>query len=323
MSFIDRTPALAALNYLKGQALSRLRLRGHHSGSTALAMRLDEAVAYVRSVVDDYVTYGALGDGERLRGKDVLEVGPGDNLGVALCLLARGANSVTCVDGFAPAHDSGHNAKLYAAIYNSLTEEEKGRVRDVVTLHPDGTATLGGDRLISRYHFPVDAQISPLESNRYDIVVSRAVLEHLLDLDAGWRTMVRSLRPAGEMWHKVDFRCHNFFGQIHPLYFLTVPDTLWNLISRPDPTLNRLRLPSYRELAAKDFQNVRIMFSHVMGEGEIQPHVEELEPERHHSRRHLESVESIRPRLQPPFRAYSAQDLLVTGIFLTVSGRRS
>ena len=83
MSFIDRSPLLAGLNYAKGQVLNRLNLRGHLSGSTGLSMSVEDAANYARRVVADYITYGAAGDAEHLKGKDVLEIGPGDNLGVA------------------------------------------------------------------------------------------------------------------------------------------------------------------------------------------------------------------------------------------------
>jgi hypothetical protein len=323
MSFIDRSPILAGLNYTKGQVLNRLKLRGHLSGSTGLSMSVEAAADYARRVVADYITYGAGADIERLKGKDVLEIGPGDNLGVALLLLAKGARTVTCIDGFVPSFDAQHNSHIYGAIYNGLSAEERERVRDVVTVQSDGTATVGGDRLISRYEVPMDANTSPLEAQSYDIVISRAVLEHLGDLEAGWKNMVTCLRRNGEMWHKVDFRCHNLFGQIHPLYFLTISDGLWNVISRPDPTLNRLRLPTYRQFAARDFKESHCYLTHIIAESEIAPHVDNLVPGTHYNQRHLDLVRDIRPRLQKQFSGYSDEDLLVTGVFLTVHGVRT
>jgi SAM-dependent methyltransferase len=320
MSLIDRSPFLSGLNYAKGQVLTRLKLRGHFSGSTGLHMSVEEAADYASRVVADYITYAAGGDAERLKGKDVLEIGPGDNLGVAFLLLAKGARTVTCIDGFAPSHNDEHNSHIYRAIYNSLSEEERVRVQDVVALQSSETASLVGDRLISRYGVRMDLAALPLEAQSYDIVISRAVLEHLGNLEAGWRNMVRCLRPEGEMWHKVDFRCHTLFEQIHPLYFLTVPDPLWEMISQPDPTLNRLRLPTYRELAARDFRESRCYITHIAGESEFSPHVDTLIPGTHYTQRHLELISKIRPRLQPTFSNYSDEELLVTGVFLTLRG---
>jgi len=323
MSFIDRSPLLAGLNYAKGQVLNRLNLRGHLSGSTGLSMSVEDAANYARRVVTDYITYGAAGDAERLKGKDILEIGPGDNLGVALILLAKGARTLTCIDGFAPSSDANHNSHIYAAIYSALTAEERERVSDVVALQPDGTATVGGDRLRVRYGVPMDADTSPLESRSYDIIVSRAVLEHLGNLEVGWKNMVQSLRLDGEMWHKVDFRCHTLFDQIHPLYFLTIPDGVWNLISRPDPTLNRLRTPTYREFAARDFLESHCYLTHLAGQSEIMPHVQSLVPGTHYGQPHLDEIHVIRPKLQKPFSDYTDEDLLVTGIFLAVRGVRT
>jgi SAM-dependent methyltransferase len=176
---------------------------------------------------------------------------------------------------------------------------------------------------MSRYGVPIDAVASPLKSRSYDIVLSRAVLEHLGNLEVGWKNMVGCLRPEGEMWHKVDFRCHDFFGEVHPLYFLTVPDTLWNSISRPDPTLNRLRTPTYRAFATRDFCDFRCYFTHIVGENEFTPHVESLVQGTHYSQRHLEVVRSIRPRLLERFSHSSDEDLLVTGVFLALRGVRA
>jgi hypothetical protein len=323
VSFIDRSPLLAGLNYAKGQVLYHLKLQGHRSGSTAHHMSIEEVLRYVRNVVADYLEYGAGGEAGRLHGKDVLEIGPGDNLGVALLLLAKGARTVTCVDGFNPTHDPQHNARLYAALYNSLSLEERELVRDTILLQPDGTAVVGGERLKARYGVRIDTDKEVLEAGRYDIIVSRAVLEHIGDLAAGWRAMVGALRPTGEMWHKVDFRCHNLFGQIHPLYFLTIHPVLWDLISRPDPTLNRLRLPEYSKLAARDFQYSQMYITHIVGEEELTPHVEHLVAGRHYGARHLELIQSIRPRLRDPFSDHSDEDLLVTGVFLAVRGLRA
>jgi len=315
MSLIDRSPLLAGANYAKGQVLHRLKLRAHFSGSTGLQMSVETAAAYAKRVVNDYLAYGAGGNAAYLEGKDLLEVGPGDNLGVALTLLAKGANTVTCVDGFAPNHDDAHNSRIYHAIYTGFSAQEQARVQDVVQVHANGTVTVGGSRLISRYGVPIDA-VSPLPAKSFDIVLSRAVLEHLRDLDQGWANMVDCVRDGGEMWHKVDFRCHDFFHKIHPLYFLTVPDGIWNFISQPDPTLNRQRLPKYRQLSARDFDEVDCYITHIVDREEFSPHIKSLVAGTHYDIHHLALIRDIRARLRDEFSKSSDEDLMVTGIFL-------
>jgi hypothetical protein len=318
---IDRNPLLATLNYAKGQALYRLGLRRHRSGSTGFHLSLDGAVDYIRRVANDYVQYGAGGDSRRLEGKDVLEIGPGDNLGLALMLLSMGAKSVTSIDGFAPQADEQKNRQVYAALYERMTPDQRQRVAGTL-IEDDGGMRIAGTRVRAFYRCPIENTHEALQPERYGIIVSRAVLEHLADIRQGWAAMVRSLQPDGEMWHKVDFRSHRLFDGIHPLYFLTVNETLWNLISRPDPTLNRARLPVYRELTEKDFISSTIYFTEVVGGNEFQPHSTTLIPGTHFDERQLSLVKAIRPRLQEPFRHYTDEELMVSAIFLISRQKR-
>ena len=87
--------------------------------------------------------------------------------------------------------------------------------------------------------------------------------------------------------------------------------------------MNRLRRPTYRELAARDFLESHCYLTHIIGESEIAPHVDNLVPGTHYSQRHLDMVQAIRPRLLQDFSDYSDEDLLVTGVFLIVRGVRT
>jgi SAM-dependent methyltransferase len=323
MNVTDRNPALATLKYGRGQVLSRLGMRNHHSGSTAVGLGLEKAVAYVRQVAEDYLRYGASGDAGAVEGKSILEIGPGDNLGVALMLLAKGAKSVTSLDGFRPHSDPEINPKLYAALYDSMTAEERARVDDVLEPLPAGGMAVRHGRLTRHYNAPIERPHPAIERGAFDIVLSRAVLEHLADIRLGWTNMVNALRPGGEMWHKVDFRCHRYYEAIHPIYFLTIPEVIWRMVSSPDPTLNRARLPVYREMLERDFVNWKIYYTHILGGPEMLPHPERLEPGAHYTQAHIAKVAEIRPRVAEPFRGHSDEDLMVTGIFLTARGKRS
>lgn len=322
---MHRVPVRAViegLKHLRGQALYRMNLRSHQSGATAGQFSVEKARDYARRVVDDYIAYGGNGDAGRIAGRDILEVGPGDSLSVAMVLLAKGANSVTCVDGFAPSTESGHRARVYAAIHASLVPEEQERIRDIVRIEQEGITLIEGGRLVSRYGVPIDdGSASAFAPKQFDIILSRAVLEHLADLEAGWEAMVKWLRPDGAMWHKVDFRCHNLFGKVHPLYFLTIGQPLWDWISRPDPTLNRMRVADYRKLLSRSFEHSRVFYTHLVGqESELLPHVETLEG--HYGPPHLEAIRQIRPALIAPFDGQTDEELVVEGIFLSASSVR-
>ena len=74
-----------------------------------------------------------------------------------------------------------------------------------------------------------------------DVIISRAVLEHVFDLDTAFGAMHRLLKPGGRMAHKVDLRDHGLFtdGGQNALEFLTVSDRLtpgWARNRRGYPT---------------------------------------------------------------------------------------
>jgi hypothetical protein len=125
------------------------------------------------------------------------------------------------------------------------------------------------------------------------------------------------------MWHKVDFRSHNLYERIHPLYFLTIDEALWRVVSRPDPTLNRARLPVYRDLLSRDFSQATVYYTRVVDAPELRPHVATLVPGVHYTQRHLDLIGKIRPALKNPFCTYADKELLVNGIFLSARGKRA
>ena len=66
------------------------------SGATHSNNSKNESLAYIKEVFDDYKTYGGV---ENFKGT-IAEIGPGDNFGVALSMLADGAGQVDLLDRF-------------------------------------------------------------------------------------------------------------------------------------------------------------------------------------------------------------------------------
>ncbi len=317
---VDRSESLSSLNYFKGQVLYRLGLSSHLSGATHLNFSTEQSVSYIKQVVDDYLRYAAA-DPQYLSGKDVLEVGPGDNLGVAIGLIAKGVRSVTCLDRFKPRHDEQRNAQIYRALIAGSNAEEQARINQVVQFEGHRIC-LDTERIISRYGFPIEQAAEHMSSRRFDLIISRAVLEHVSDLESAWLSMVKLLKPDGQMWHKVDFRNHGKFDQFHPLHFLTISESTWNLITSPDPTLNRERLPTYMRLASCYFDNIKVFYTHILEDREVQPHSEQLTFGTDYGLSELERLAEIRPLLSHRFRELTDEDLLISGIFLICKGRK-
>ena len=82
-----------------GQVRYRTGLKAHQSGATHSRHSPEQGANYVASVFRDYLDAGGLSVAD-LQGASVLEVGPGDNLGVAALFAAAGAKKVVCLDRF-------------------------------------------------------------------------------------------------------------------------------------------------------------------------------------------------------------------------------
>ena len=168
-----------------------------------------------------------------------------------------------------------------------------------------------------RFGQPVERIDTSFDAGSFDLIVSRAVLEHVYSPEQAWRSMDHVLRPGGRMLHKVDFRCHSFYEHRHPLHFLTLPDWLWDLVSAPDPTLNRARLSRYTALLARYKYSESTYITHITGQdAELRPHVRRADPGYRTTPDHARMIESIRPNLAARFRSSTLEDLVVNGAFV-------
>lgn len=311
----DRSPALLTLNYCAGQLLYRLGLRSHLSGATHRTHSVEDGAEYVTRVFHDYLTVSGL-RADDLAGQRILEIGPGDNLGVALLFAAHGAADVTCLDRFAPARDEEKNRAIYQAVLAGLPPAARARARDVLDVNG-----VPGRPLQVRRDLAIEDAASALPAGSYDCIVSRAVLEHVFDPAAAWASMNALAAPGALLIHKIDFRNHGFYDSLHPLAFLKTPTWLWPWLSSPDPTLNRHRTSSWESLAIRDGYAPSIMVTHLSLETDELPLNGLRWPIEIASRPEREALARLRPHLARPFNTSTLDDLAVSGIFLVARKR--
>lgn len=262
---------------------------------------------YIDGVFNDYACYGGF-VAEDLRGKSVLEIGPGDNLGVALKFMAAGAMRVTCLDKY----DSVSDPDRQQAIYTALRERLGGGFQ-------------GGNFPRVIRGIGIEDAVPVLHGEKFDLIVSRAVMEHVVDPKAAFAAMDRLLHPSGALLHKIDFRDHGLFTSYgyHPLTFLTVGDAPYRLMSRQSGRPNRALIGDYKAIAAELGYGCEIHVTHVLGKaGDLLPHPLENEPGFEFPEAGKKLLEEIRPRLNPRFARKSESELLTTGAFLKAVKRR-
>ncbi len=314
-SLLDKWPTAKALAYVADDARWGLRQRlgriQSESGSTHYAIPIEQSVNYLEEVFNDYRTYGAF---DHLDGA-AAEVGPGDNAGIALLLQSAGCKTVDLVDRFRSRRNVDQQRRIYQALAARRgIQVAWGEVGWADECLPGISWRIGSS---AEAYFAQRAHEGTLG---YDLIVSRAALEHLYDPLGAIRSMAACLRPGGRMVHKVDFRDHGMFTPAHSeLTFLRFPGPLHRQMTRRSGRPNRVLLHRYRDLATElgraGSLEVTILVTSLVGEGEIVPHVPFTTLQSPARRRAVARVEAERHRFAREFDKVTSEDLAVTGIF--------
>src|SRR5215218_1948090 len=80
-------------------SLRRMNFRSDQIGGEPRAAFNAQELKLIDDTFEHYLKYSGL-TRESLKGQTVLEIGPGENAGVALRFLAAGATEVVCIDKF-------------------------------------------------------------------------------------------------------------------------------------------------------------------------------------------------------------------------------
>jgi SAM-dependent methyltransferase len=253
------------------------------------------AVDYFRSVLADYEvvaeTAGLVAPekgAELWRGRRVLELGPGNTKTIALAARARGAEAFTGWDAFdVQSRDHAYLDAIYGPMLDAL-----GVTGGAARAHE----LLAGVEV----HADAGAIRTAAAGKKFDLVISRAVLEHVRDLDRSYRELDLLLSDDAVLIHKVDLRCHGFRWN-HELDFLMFSERLWRGLTTHIGEPNRKRYPEYLELGERyGFVPVWAASTHVIP---------------------VADVERVRPSLAEPYRSMTDDALRTLG-FWVVQVRR-
>jgi SAM-dependent methyltransferase len=284
-------------------------------GSTHEFWSLDKSVSYIDRVFREYIEYSGLTP-EAFRGSRILEVGPGDNFGVALKFLAAGAEKVVCLDKFYSERNVDQQTRIYQELRKQLNADEARVFDECIKL--DNGIDVNSERMPYIYGHGVEEADQILEPGTFDFILSRAVIHNVYDIDRGFESMDRLLAPGGYMLHKIDLSDENMFSSrgMHPLTFLTIPERIYYLMASDSGKPNRQLIGDYREQMSKRGYEARILITAVLGLGQLFPHKEQIEPGLDYSDETIDLINEIRPKLAPPYRDRSDAELATTGIFL-------
>lgn len=283
------------------------------------ALPLTDVPAYMQRInttFADYVKYGGL-DTARLRGARVLEVGPGETLGVALRFLGAGAEQVTANDKFVPLQRSRFHAALYRTLIDGLPPAERQQAVRAVSL----TDEVSFDPRHVQYIYGegIEDAGARFPSGQFDVIVSNAVLEEIYDSDQMLDTLDRLLKPGGRQVHVIDLGDYGMLSKhgFHPLEFLTVPDGVYRYMVESTGQPNRRPLAYYRDTLTAQGYRTTIYRTWVLGEPARLPEYRtELRYGRDFTDAHQRRIAEIRPRLLARYRSLPDEELLTRSILI-------
>jgi SAM-dependent methyltransferase len=279
------------------------------SGSSHRAMTTAESLRYIDGIFASYLSYGSM-SASALSGKRVLEIGPGDNLGVALRFLEAGAAQVVCLDRFASVKDDAAERAVYASLLASTAGEGRERLKRVID--DDGRFKPGQQQLVSLVGSPAERCDALFPQGSFDLAISWTVLQHVQDPRRVLQALDNVLRPGGRMIHIIDLYDMGMFssGGMHPLTFLTIPSGLYRRMSAHSGLPNRWRMQSYLDVWAALGYSVHAVVTEVLGIGRTAVAPSEVSTLEGFSRsRRL--ISEVRSRLDTPFQGLADEDLAV------------
>jgi SAM-dependent methyltransferase len=198
-----------------GQTTGRLPVNFRELDASPVAIARD--VEYAVNIGEGYL--GFIRDlGVDISGKSVLELGPGINYGSMLLLACHSARPTVSDRFLSPWRDDYHG-RFYTALRQWLTEH---RPRLDTSPVAAVLAARGYPRgVISEVAYSAE-YLKGVQGKSMDIVVSNAVLEHVMSPPDVARELFRIARRGGYSIHQVDFRDHRDFSR--PLEYLLLPE---------------------------------------------------------------------------------------------------
>ena len=254
----------------------RYALLGYRRPRDFSPAQIDRCVKYDFEVVDNWLAYlnEYLGEPAEINGKNILEPGPGQDLGIGLILLAKGARKYNAVD----AHDllSQSSEKFYKDLFHRLENDDLDKssldeLREQLKRTQSGRA----DRL--NYIWREDFDLSVLDGEGVDFVFSQAAFEHFDDVARTIKQLNQVIRPGAIFLAVVDLQTHTrYLRSRDPLNIYRYSDFYYRLCryaSQP----NRLRPVEYREILADNgWENIQVRPLSVLDSDylrQVQPHL--------------------------------------------------
>jgi SAM-dependent methyltransferase len=223
----------AGLGFLALAALKHW-LEGYRTPKPFGFEDIDRCIDHDIDIVKNWIAHLSAYGGS-IEGKDVLELGPGSDLGTGACLLSRGARSYRAFDRHSLA------SRVPPEFYRRLSR-----------LFPVDQAKL-------IFEADADFDLSRLPPQSIDLIVSNAAFEHFDDVPRTIRQLSDLVRPGGQIVTVIDLQTHSrWIREVDPANIYRFPDWIYRLFYFSGQP-NRVRAYQYRQhFEENGWRNVRV-----------------------------------------------------------------
>ncbi len=279
------------------------------SGTTHSRLSTEESVGYILEVFDDYKSIAGI---DKFYGR-IAEIGPGDNAGVALCMIDDGCDHIDLADRFYSLRDASQQKEIYQELL-----KRKPKLKKLLQKSNFGDESTFPN--IKRHYGPdAAAEVFFQKHSEYDFIISRSVLEHVDDPVLVLKETLNALKPGGKMIHKVDLKDHGMFSHhFHELKFFEIPDFLYLLMTYKSGYPNRILINQYREVLEQSDYEYKLFITQLGGVGAIVP-VELTEIPEDILDVSLKYVRQHKPKFATSLKHLNERDLVVSGFFLVAT----
>lgn len=271
----------------------RHRIMGYTTPRTFSIDEIERSVDYDFDVVNAWLKrLSRFEDSKGVKGKTVLELGPGPDLGIGLILLAMGAKQYIALD----IHKLATSApsKLYEKIFERIAIEFPKA--DLEYLKTQLDRCLEGKESDLRYVVDEEFCVKSVKE-KVDIVFSQAAFEHFTDVERTILELEHVVKEGSLFVAEIDMSTHTrWIRDKDPLNIYRYSDWFWRLC-RFQGSPNRVRACEYKSILEKrGWKKVG-----VEPEGGVE----------------LEYLKQIQPSLRRRFRNLEPQEMCLLSIFLT------
>ncbi len=234
------------------------RLMGYRKPNTVSVEDRNARIDYVHDVVQSWLRF--MPADISVRGRSVLELGPGSSLATGALLLAHGAKSYTAVDAFGLAQDETKDFRRDAigSFKDALLRQ------DIDAAH----TVLDGQTDDFRYHVDAGFDIPAMcNGQSFDMIVSCAAFEHFDAIENTIADLTKVARSGCISLHIVDLQTHsNLIRDRDPNNIYRFSNWFYDLLSFPGQPNRKRPIDYVRAFELNGWVDVEVIAAKTIAE---------------------------------------------------------